>query len=197
VKSKRLYVYDGIYIDYNQYRNYRHHRGSIIADKNYGTQSNPKVWIMREFDNTEGNNLGIPLPAGRLRFYRSDDDRQLEFVGENMIDHTPKDEKVRVYTGNSFDLVGERRQKAWEYDHCHARETIEIKLRNHKETTVEILAVEHLFRYSNWEIKDASHKYREIDAATIEFPVTVKPDEEVTITFTAHYYCYSTQKSNS
>src|ERR1039458_3671817 len=77
-------------------------------DHSYGTESNPKIWVMREFVNSQGNHLGMPLPKGRVRFYRRNDDGQVEFTGENMIDHTPKDETIRIYTGNSFDISGER-----------------------------------------------------------------------------------------
>ena len=66
--------------------------------------------------NAETNQLGIALPAGKLRFYRRDDDSQLQFVGENTIDHTPRNETVRVTTGNSFDLVGERKQTNFRVD---------------------------------------------------------------------------------
>ncbi len=78
----------------------------IRQDPGYGTASNPKVWVMEEFKNSDTNHLGIALPKGRLRFYRRDTDGHLEFVGENTIDHTPKDETIRVYTGNAFDVVG-------------------------------------------------------------------------------------------
>ncbi len=71
---------------------------------------NKKVLVQREFKNAETNQLGIALPKGKLRFYRRDDGGQLQFVGENEIDHTPRNETVRVTTGNSFDLVGERKQ---------------------------------------------------------------------------------------
>src|SRR4051794_13770 len=63
------------------------------------------LWVMEEFKNSDTNHLGIALPKGKLRFYRRDTDGHLEFVGENMIDHTPKDETIRVYTGNAFDVV--------------------------------------------------------------------------------------------
>ena len=82
----------------------------IRQDQSYGTQSNPKVWVMEEFKNAEVNHLGIALPKGKLRFYRRDTDGHLEFVGENVIDHTPKDETIRIFTGNSFDVVGERKR---------------------------------------------------------------------------------------
>ena len=71
----------------------------------YGIPSNKKVWVLREFKNSEANKLGMPLPKGRLRFYQQDDDTSLQFIGENEIDHTAKDETIRVYVGNSFDLV--------------------------------------------------------------------------------------------
>ena len=75
-----------------------------------------KVWVMEEFKNSETNHLGIALPKGRLRFYRRDTDGSLQFVGENVIDHTPKDEMIRVYTGNAFDVVGERKRTNYHVD---------------------------------------------------------------------------------
>ncbi|MGH9668874.1 MAG: DUF4139 domain-containing protein, partial [Terriglobales bacterium] len=106
VKAQRLYLYDGAWIDPTQYGGWS--MENIRQDRNYGTKSNPKVWVMREFQNSEANNLGMPLPRGRMRFYRRDDDGRIEFTGENVIDHTPRDETIRVYTGDAFDLRGER-----------------------------------------------------------------------------------------
>ncbi len=145
---------------------------------------------MREFKNAETNQLGIALPAGKLRFYRRDDDGQLQFVGENTIDHTPRNETVRVTTGNSFDLVGERRQTDFHVDtRAHQiDESFEIKLRNRKkDAPVEIRVVEHLYRWSNWEITAKSDDFTKKDSQTIEFNVPVKPDEEKTLTYTVHY----------
>jgi hypothetical protein len=88
VKSERIYVYDGVKIDWNQWRGYNVEGRRTNAE--YGTQSNPKVWVMREFKNSAANQLGLPLPKGRVRFYRQDDDGRLQFVGEDVIDHTPK-----------------------------------------------------------------------------------------------------------
>lgn len=187
VKSELLYVYDGAYIG----PNFRHWDiNSIRNNREYGTQCNPKIWVMREFMNTEANHLGIPLPKGKLRFYRQDNDGRQEFVGENVIDHTPKDEKVRVYTGDSFDLVGERRQTHFEIntDKNWLDESFEIKLRNHKKEPVEIRVVEHLYRWINWEIKAKSQDYIKQDSRTIEFRVKVDPDKEATITYTVHYW---------
>jgi hypothetical protein len=187
VKSDRLYVYDGAWIDPNRYRGWRFE--NIRQDREYGTQSNPKVWVMQEFKNSEENKLGMPLPKGRLRFYRRDDDGQLEFTGENVIDHTPKDETIRVYTGNSFDLTGERKRVNFVYNDAQdfVDESFEIKVRNHKKEPVEIRVVEHLYRWTNWQIRIPSHKHIKSDSQTIEFRVMVPPDGEQVITYTAHY----------
>ena len=144
---------------------------------------------MREFVNAETNHLGMALPKGKLRFYRRDDDGQLEFTGENDIDHTPRNETIRVTTGNAFDLVGERKQTDFRVDTRDKwmDESFEIKLRNRKKEPVEIRVVEHLYRWSNWNITEKSDEFRKTDAQTIEFRVTVKPDEEKTVTYTVHY----------
>ena len=185
VASQRLYVYDGAMIP--QYYGWSYE--NIRNDHNYGTQSNPKIWVMQEFKNSASNHLGMPLPKGRLRFYRRDSDGRLEFTGENLIDHTPKDETVRVYTGNAFDVVGERKRMDYKIniDQMWADESFEIHLRNHKKEAVEVRVVEHLYRGPNWQIKVKSDDYRKLDANTVEFPVKVRPDGEAVVTYTVHY----------
>ena len=187
VASKQLYIYDGAKIDYNRYNGWNWE--NIRNDHSYGTESNPKIWVMREFVNSEANHLGMPLPKGRVRFYRHNDDGQVEFTGENAIDHTPKDETVRIYTGNAFDLTGERRRTNYvvESPKNSATETFEIKVRNHKKEAVEVRVVEHLYRSKNWELVAKSDAYQKKDSQTIEFPVKVPPDGEKVITYTAHY----------
>lgn len=184
VRSQRLYIYDGVKRD-----NFYFSPGQVQQDPNYGTQSNPKVWVMQEFKNSEGNHLGIPLPKGRLRFYRRDTDGHLEFVGENQIDHTPKDETLRIYTGNAFDVVGERKRTNF---HVESRErwmdeSYEIRVRNHKKDAVGVRVVEHLYRCNNWKLIEQSDDSRKMDAQTVEFPVTIKPDGEAVVTYTVHY----------
>jgi hypothetical protein len=175
-----IYVYDGA----EGYRFY-----GLNMDQGYGQSDNKQIIVQREFKNAETNQLGIALPAGKLRFYRRDDGGQLQFVGENTIDHTPRDETVRVTTGNSFDLVGERKQTNFRTDRADKwiDETFEIKLRNHKKEPVVIRVVEHLYRWSNWEVTAKSDDLVKKDSQTIEFNVPVKPDEEKTLTYTVHY----------
>jgi hypothetical protein len=182
VKAPTIYVYDGAESGYRYY-------GGLNNDRGYGTQCNKKVRVMREFVNAETNHLGIALPKGKLRFYRRDADGQMEFVGEDMIDHTPRNETIRVTTGNAFDLVGERKQTNFRVDTGDKwlDESFEIKLRNRKSEPVEIRVVEHLYRWNNWEITAKSDDFKKTDAQTIEFRVPVKPDEERTVTYTVHY----------
>jgi hypothetical protein len=182
VYAPTIFVYDGA----SGYR----FNGGPIYDQGYGQSGNKKVSVMREFVNAETNHLGIALPAGKLRFYRRDADSQLQFVGENTIDHTPRNETVRVTTGDSFDLVGERKQTNFRVDTGDKwiDETFEIKLRNRKkDAPVEIRVVEHLYRWSNWEITKKSDDFVKKDSQTIEFRIPVKPDEERTVTYTVHY----------
>jgi hypothetical protein len=181
IQSKTIYVYDGA--ELSPYYGYN------IGTPEYGTQSNKKVRVIREFTNSESNHLGMPLPKGKLRFYRRDADGQLEFVGEDQIDHTPKDETIRVTTGNAFDLVGERKQTNFRVDNNSrwAEESFEIKLRNHKKEAVSIRVVEHLYRWNNWEITSRTEDFTKTDSHTIEFDVPVNPDQEKTLDYTVHY----------
>ena len=177
-----IYVYDGA-------PNNRFY-GGLNQNRNMGQSDNKKIIVQREFRNAETNQLGIALPAGKLRFYRRDSDNQLQFVGENTIDHTPRDETIRVTTGDAFDLVGERKQTNFRVDTSEKwiDETFEIKLRNHKkDAAVEIRVVEHLSRWSNWDITAKSNDFVKKDSQTIEFRIPVKPDEEKTVTYTVHY----------
>jgi hypothetical protein len=187
VATKQLYIYDGVRIDSNRYNGWNW--DNIRNDHSYGTESNPKIWVMREFVNSQANHLGMPLPKGRVRFYRRNDDGQIEFTGENVIDHTPRDETVRIYTGNAFDLAGERTRTNYivEMGKSTASESFEIKVRNHKKEPVDVRVVEHLYRALTWDIASNSADYKKTDSHTIEFPVTIAPDGEKTITYTAHY----------
>jgi hypothetical protein len=156
----------------------------------YDSAKDPtKVAVMREFKNSQENGLGLPLPAGRTRFYRRDDaDGRLEFVGEDRIDHTAKNEMVRVRTGDAFDIAAERRVSDRNSSSFQGRaeQAFEIKLRNRKTTQISVRVVEHLFG-PNWQIVEKSDEFAKKDAQTIEFEVPLKPDEERSVTYRARY----------
>ncbi len=154
-----------------------------------GVRNATKVAVMREFKNSDANGLGLPLPKGRARFYRRDDaDGRLEFVGEDSIEHTAKDEILRIKTGDAFDIAAERirsDQSSSSYQ-GRAEQAVTIKLRNHKTTPVEVRVVEHL-NGPNWEIIQKSDDFTKKDAQTIEFHIPVKPDEERVVTYRVRY----------
>jgi hypothetical protein len=186
IQSKSLYVYDGFKIDQN-YQNWP--MESIRQQESYGILSNPKVWVMQEFKNSSENHLGMPLPKGRVRFYRRDDDGQLEFTGENDIDHTPKDETIRLYTGNAFDMTGERIRTEYraDFNERWLDESFEIKVRNHKSEPVEVHIVEHLYRWTSWDILKKSDPFKKLDSRTVEFVAQIPPDGEKTVNYKVHY----------
>jgi hypothetical protein len=161
-----------------------------LTDRNYGVQTNKKVDVYLSFKNSKQNNMGMPLPAGRVRVSKRDDaDGTLEFIGEDVIDHTPKDEPVLIRLGSAFDVVGERRQVAFSVDTSRRvmTEQIELKLRNHKDQPVTVEVKEALYRWVNWEIVERSHPYRKEDARTVVFPLRVPANGEQVLDYTVRY----------
>lgn len=187
VKARTLYLYDGAAIG-PQYRGWN--AEMIRNQPDYGTQSNPKVWVMREFKNSAENGLGVPLPQGRMRFYRRDDaDGRLEFTGENTLDHTAKNETVRLYTGDAFDVVGERKRTDFALNNRQSQmeEAFEITVRNRKAEPVEVRVVERLYRGVNWLVLAQSRDFAKTDAQTIEFRVPVPAEGETVVTYRVRY----------
>lgn len=164
-------------------------QGYPIPDQGYGQTGVTDVQNYLEFETSEENGLGADLPAGRVRVYQEDADGAALLIGENQIDHTPQGETVSLYIGNAFDLVGERTQTDFRYISDRVvQETFEIELRNRKEDeAVEIRVPETLYRWSNWEILDATDDYEQVNSNQIEFRVTVEPGETRTIRYTVQY----------
>ncbi len=133
--------------------------------------------------NSEANGLGTPLPGGIVRVYQPDSEGQLQFIGEDQIDHTPKGEKIKVTVGNAFDIVGKRTQTGYEQVSNNVQRTsYKIELNNSKSEAQDVTDVEHF--YGDWEIINSSDKYEKIDASTVEFRVSVPPNSTKTITYT-------------
>ncbi|MGQ9599310.1 MAG: DUF4139 domain-containing protein [Anaerolineae bacterium] len=182
IPVEKFFVYDGSQMQFWGYY-------QPLTDPSYGTSTNTKVAVMLEFKNGKEEGLGAPLPAGTIRVYKKDVDGSTLLVGEDAIDHTPKDEKIRLYIGDAFDLVGERVQTDFriDTDKRWMEESYRITLRNHKAEEVTVRVVEHMFRWSEWEILKASQEYEKTDAQTIEFRVPVKADGEAVVTYTVRY----------
>jgi hypothetical protein len=165
------------------------HWSQPIADQGYGATGTGTVGAYLEFRNTESNRLGVPLPAGRMRVNQASTDGSLEFIGEDLIKHTPRNETVRIKLGNAFDIVGERRQTGFSMDSSGKviDETFEISVRNRKKEAAKVVAREYLYRWSTWKITANSHKYEKGDAQTIDFPLEIAADGEAKVTYTVRY----------
>jgi hypothetical protein len=183
MKCEKALVYYGQGYVYPSY-------GSPVTDRNPGNASNHKVDVYLRFRNAQANGLGVPLPAGRVRVSQRDDDGSLEFVGEDLIDHTARDENVQLKLGNAFDVVGERKQADFRVDtRGHwMEEDIEVRVRNQKpDEAVTVDVRESLYRWTNWTIPQHTHELVKEDAHTVHFPVRVAPKGEAVVRYTVRY----------
>ena len=164
--------------------------GAPYTERDPGVAPNTRVAAWLEFRNDAKSGLGVPLPAGRVRVARIDPaDGSLEFIGEDAIGHTPRDETVRLKLGTAFDVVGERRQTDFAVD-AKARwmeEGIELKIRNHKSRPVRVQVREPLYRWSGWKILASSQPYVKDSAQQVHFDVDVAPDAEAVVRYRVRY----------
>ena len=181
VPARTFYVYDASPMFFGYY--------DIITDQYYSQTGVTNILNYLEFETGEEDGLGADLPAGRIRVYQEDVDGAALLIGENSIGHTPEGEQVRIYLGNAFDIVGERTQLDYQLISGNViEETIEIRLRNRKESeTVEVRIPERMTRWNNWQILDSSIPYERLDASTIEFRADVPAGEETVITYRVRY----------
>lgn len=149
----------------------------------FDVSKSDKVQVVLNLENSKEKGLGMPLPTGVVRVYKADSEGQLQFLGEDSIDHTPKDEEVKVVVGNAFDVTGTRTQTAYKKVSTHVwRESYEIELKNHKTEAQKIRIVEHF--YGDWEITTSSDASKKVDAYTAEWEVTVPADGSKKVSFT-------------
>jgi hypothetical protein len=124
----------------------------------------------------------MPLPKGIIRVYKADKSGAKQFVGEDSIDHTPRDEKVRVKLGDAFDVVGDRKQTSWKgFGYCTSESEWEISLRNHKDTAVTVQDVEPVG--GDWEVLSSSIPHVKKDAFTFTFDVKIPARGETKVKY--------------
>ncbi|MBN8549204.1 MAG: DUF4139 domain-containing protein [Deltaproteobacteria bacterium] len=185
LKVEKILLYNGLPDGF-----YWNNSDSPQTDRNFGNSSNKKLDVYIRFENKENNKMGMPLPAGKVRVYKLDDaDGSLEFIGEDLIDHTARDEKVLIKLGQSFDVVGERTQTNYSIDvNAHRiTESFKIQLRNHKDVAQKVVIKEALYRWASWEISAKSDPFEKVDARTVNFNVDVPARGEKTVTYTVKY----------
>jgi hypothetical protein len=145
-----------------------------------------KVQVKIEFENKKDFGLGIALPAGKIRVFKQNaDDNMLEFVGEDMIDHTPTKEKLKIYIGNAFDIVPEYKLLNSQVARRQRTDSHQIEFRNRKQEAIEILVDEKFGKNVNWTIDKSSHQYEKTDATTARFKIKIPADSVQTVTYTA------------
>jgi hypothetical protein len=143
---------------------------------------NQKISVLLELQNKKESNLGLPLPKGVVRVFKQDAEGSLQFVGEDSVDHTPKDEKIRIKMGNTFDVVGSRKQMEWKKLAADTYEAaFEIAVRNLKKEDVVVKVVEPI--PGAWTMLSSSHEYKKTEAHMAEFTLTVPKDKEVKLAY--------------
>ena len=145
-----------------------------------------KVGVFLELMNRPENHLGMPLPRGTVRVYKEDKDGTLQFAGEDRIDHTAKNEKVKVKIGEAFDVLGERIQT--DYKHLDSKlyeVAFEVSLRNQKSEDIKILVEEPI--PGDWEMLSNTHPYEKVQANLIRFQVPIGKNQEVKIRYKVRF----------
>ncbi len=163
---------------------------NVDAKKKYlyrsqGYNASGKVNVIVEFQNKEDQNLGVPMPKGKVRVYKSDGE-SIEFIGEDLVDHTPKNETIKLKIGDAFDVLAEESQT--EHKRITDRvyeQTYEVKIKNRKKEKV-VVEVERYLGL-NWEILSSSIEYKKNNAQSITFQVPVKDDGETILKYKVRY----------
>ena len=135
-----------------------------------------------ELENREKNHLGLALPKGVVRVYKMDGDKSLQFIGEDSIDHTPKDEKVRIKMGEAFDILADKKQTDWKTRASDSYEAAyEIIIRNHKKEAIVVRVTEPI--PGDWKVLGSSHGYVKANSGTLEYNLPVPAAGETTLTY--------------
>ena len=134
--------------------------------------------------------MGMPLPKGRVRVSQAGPDGALEFIGEDAIEHTPKNETLRLKLGKAFDVVGDRTRTDFQIDTTAKTitESFKISVRNRKKIAATVLVREYMYRWSGWDVTQSSLKANKRDAQTVDFPLVIAPDGEAVVTYTVRYH---------
>ncbi len=144
--------------------------------------SNQKVGVYINVDNKKENHLGMPLPKGIIRVYKSDPRGNLQFIGEDRIDHTPKDETIKIKMGEAFDVIGERKQTDFKAVSSTVYEIAwEISLRNHKDADTRVSIIEPV--PGDWKILQSSHRAEKVEAHTLKYVVDVPKNGETKVEY--------------
>lgn len=185
ISVKKVFVYSG-----QNVMPYFYYGDNPDLNRNAGIESTGEVGVYIQFKNTRANTLGIPLPRGKIRVFKEDPaDGTLEFLGEDLIHNTPRDESVSVQVGKAFDIIGKRVQTNFQVnsDAHWIKESFTITLDNHKKNPVTVLVRQYLYRWNNWDIIEHSDKFKKLNSREIQFDADVPANGKKVITYTVKY----------
>ena len=155
---------------------------TYLFENDERNQREEPLAIQYQIANTEKNNLGVPLPQGKIQLYQSGTNDAVEFVGQDEIRQVPKGATATIISGRAFDVVGKRTVLNYDRQQKSEEGSISIEVTNTLNTKIKVRLVEHIF--GDWVVRDASANYRKKDASTIHFPLTIPANGSQTVTYT-------------
>jgi len=181
-ESKQISLLTGTNIPVEKYLSVEGQTYYYRSPQGIGNAIPQPVKVYYRFKNDEKSGLGMPLPAGTVRVYQADSKGGVQFAGEDSINHTPKDESLRIYVGNAFDVVCERKQTDYKKLANNLYELeYEITLRNHKDGPATVEVREPVG--GDWEVVNSNYKWTKLDASTIGFQIPVDKDGTATLDY--------------
>ncbi len=182
IPVEKIYIYDSnsgmLYTGYNNTERY------------VNANVSPKVDVYLKWKNTKKIGLGIPLPAGRVRISAIDkSNKNPIFIGEDVIDHTARDEEIQLKMGSAFDVFVEKKQMNFSVDENRhiMEESFEVVLKNHKDHELKVFVQENFYRTANWEVLQNSNPFEKVNAGTIKFPLVLKARSDTKVQYTVRY----------
>jgi len=181
-ESKQISLLSGSGVPVEKYLLVEGQQYWFRSPQGIGNPISQPVKVLYRFKNDEKSSLGMPLPAGTVRVYQADSKGGIQFVGEDRIDHTPKDETLKIHVGNAFDVVCERKETDYKKIASNVIELeYQITLRNHKDSAVTVEVREPIG--GDWEVLNSNLKWTKLDATTLGFSIPVEKDGTATLDY--------------
>lgn len=181
-ESKQISLLDGSNIPINKTYVVEPQPYYFRNSQGIGNPVTEPVMVYYNFKNDQKSGLGMPLPAGTVRVYQGDSKGNIQFAGEDNIDHTPKDEALRIHVGNAFDVVCDRKETDYKRIGGSVYEMeYQITLRNHKDTPITVDVREPIG--GDWEVENSNFRSTKLDSTTIGFQVPVVKDGTATLDY--------------
>ncbi len=162
----------------------------VGVSKRFVYSGGDKVLVKVAFNNSEANKMGMPLPKGKVKVFKEDSSKSLQFLGEDRIDHTPKDEELDLSIGNAFDITGEKSQTNYQTTSSYNMYSYEVTLRNHKDEDVIVHVEESPSGYREWDMISENFPHEKEAQNKIVWKIPVPKDGEVKLTYTIRYKVY-------